>query len=463
MRETTCDVAVIGAGSAGIAAHRAARGTGARALLIEAGPGGTTCARVGCMPSKLLAAAASAAHDARNTGLFGIEVPDVRVDGRAVLGRLRRERDHFVRGVLDNLDHLPGEERLCGYARFVDGRTLAVDDDRLVRFKAAVIATGSSPGIPGSLAAVRERVLTTDTLFEIEELPASLAVIGAGAVGIELAQAMARLGVETSVFEVGSSVAGLHEPSLLAEAADAFSHDVRLYLGTRVVEAYPEGAGVRLHWQNPDGGVADGVFARVLAAAGRTPNLSGLGLGKAGLRLDEQGVPRFEARSLLCEGAPVFIAGDADTLRPVLHEAVRQGRIAGENAAALAASGPLVAPTPWPALAMVFTDPEAATVGAAYDPDPGDGRLTGAMSFRDQGRARITGRVAGGVRVWADRSGRLLGGEMLGAGVEHLAHGLAHAVGDGLTVKDLRARPYYHPTLEEGLDGALADIVHRLG
>lgn len=122
MRELSYDVAVIGAGTAGIAAYRAAA-AGARPVLIERGSGGTTCARVGCMPSKLLIAAASAAHGARNADLFGVRVSGVTVDGPAVLGRLRAERDRFVESVVAGLDPLPEDARLAGHATFSDSRT----------------------------------------------------------------------------------------------------------------------------------------------------------------------------------------------------------------------------------------------------------------------------------------------------------------------------------------------------
>ncbi|RZK92091.1 MAG: dihydrolipoyl dehydrogenase, partial [Methylobacterium sp.] len=178
MTHQTCDVAVIGAGTAGIAAFRAAEAAGADAVLIERGPGGTTCARVGCMPSKLLVAAAAAAHDARRASLFGVAVSGVSVDGPAVMARVRAERDRFVAGVRDGLDAIPSAKRLAGEARFLDARTLALGDDRRVAFRAAVIATGSSPSIPKPLAPLGDAVLTTDTVFELPDLPASLAVIG---------------------------------------------------------------------------------------------------------------------------------------------------------------------------------------------------------------------------------------------------------------------------------------------
>lgn len=458
MRDLACDVAVIGAGTAGLAAYRAATEAGARAVLIERGPGGTTCARVGCMPSKLLIAAATAAHAARSTDLFGIRVSGVSVDGPAVLARLRAERDRFVGSVLDGLDEIPEDARIRGSARFVDRRTLAVGADTRIRFQAAIVATGSSPIVPKPLRGLGDRLLTTDTVFEIPDLPDSLAVLGAGAVGIEIAQAMARLGVAVTVLDAGDTIAGLSEPNLAHQAAAIFGAELDLHLGATLERAEPEGDGVRLDWTDRHGRGQVTRAARVLAAAGRAPNLEDLDLAAAGLHLGEDGVPAFDHRTLVCVGAPVLIAGDADTWRPVLHEARRQGKIAGANGAALAAGRPVQAAEPWTSLAMVFTHPQAAAIGAPYAPETGD-RIIGAMDFADQGRARVEGHNQGGIRIWADRGGRLLGGEMLGPAVEHLAHLLTYAVAEGLTARDVIDRPIYHPTVEEALTTALTDIL----
>ncbi|MDP4001868.1 dihydrolipoyl dehydrogenase [Methylobacterium sp. NEAU K] len=459
MLELDCDVAVIGAGTAGIAAHRAATEAGARSVLIERGAGGTTCARAGCMPSKLLVAAANAAHEARNSDLFGIRVSGVAVDGPAVLGRLRAERDRFVDAVLAGIDALPGYERLEGSARFHDGRNLTVGEHTRVAFRAAVIATGSSPTIPKALRGIGGRTLTTDTLFESPDLPDSLAVLGAGAVGIEIAQAMARLGVPVTVLDAGDAVAGLSEPDLARQAAGIFGSELELHLGSTLEAAAPDGQGVRLDWIDRDGRAQVTRVARVLAATGRSPNLDGIGIEAAGLRLGADGVPDFDRRSPVCAGAQILIAGDADAWRPVLHEASRQGRIAGANAAALAAGRAVEAPVPWTSLAMVFTHPQVAVIGAPYDPDAA-GRLTGTVDFSDQGRARVECRNRGGIRVWADREGRLLGGEMLGPDVEHLAHLLTYAIEDGLSAQAMQDRPIYHPTVEEGFATALSEITH---
>jgi dihydrolipoamide dehydrogenase len=459
MIEHECDVAVIGAGTAGLAAYRAATAAGARALLIERGPGGTTCARVGCMPSKLLIAAATAAHGARNTDLFGVRVSGVRVDGPAVLARLRAERDRFVGSVFDGIEALPAADRIAGHARFTDAHTLAIADEVRIRFRAAVIATGSSPIVPKPLQGLAG-VVTTDTLFEIPDLPDSLAILGAGAVGLEVAQAMARLGVAVTVIDAGDTAAGLSEPVLAGQAETIFGGELELHLGGRVQDAAQDGDGVRLTWTDRDGRIRVTRAGLVLAATGRAPNLDGIGLEAAGLHRGEDGVPDFDRRSLVCAGGPILIAGDADAWRPVLHEASRQGSIAGANAAALAAGRPVATPAPWTSLALVFTHPQAAVIGAAYDPDAVD-RVVGAVDFSDQGRARVEGVNRGGMRVWADREGRLLGGEMLGPAVEHLAHVVTYAIADGLTAREVQDRPIYHPTVEEGLQSLMSQIIQK--
>src|SRR5690242_21400497 len=143
MRKQKTDVAVIGAGTAGLAAYRAAKAAGRTALLIEGGVYGTTCARVGCMPSKLLIAPAEAAHSVERFPAFGLR-GDVEVDGKAVMARVRRERDRFVGFVIQGVDAIPASDKIHGYARFLDDTTLSVGETT-IEARAVVIATGSSP------------------------------------------------------------------------------------------------------------------------------------------------------------------------------------------------------------------------------------------------------------------------------------------------------------------------------
>ena len=192
MANLSCDVAIIGAGTAGLAAERAARKGGAKTLLIDDRFAGTTCASVGCMPSKLLIAAANAAFNARRASLFGIQT-QTSVDDRAVMARVRKERDKFVAATLRSIERIPDGIRLQQRARFTSRNTLELADGTNVSAKAIVVATGSRPSVPEPFQKLGDIVLTNDTIFELSSLPMSIAVVGAGPLGLELAQALTRL------------------------------------------------------------------------------------------------------------------------------------------------------------------------------------------------------------------------------------------------------------------------------
>ncbi|MGH7789899.1 MAG: dihydrolipoyl dehydrogenase [Candidatus Binatia bacterium] len=453
------DVAIIGAGSAGLAARRAAVAHGASVVLIEDGPYGTTCARVGCMPSKLLIAAADVAHEVAGAGRFGIRVGETRVDGAAVLARVRAERDRFVGFVVESVEALPAAERLRGRARFLAPTTLAVGDELRVEARAVVIATGSSPTVPPSLDAVRDRVLVNDDIFELPALPASLAVVGTGIVGLEIGQAMHRLGVRTAFFARSERRGPLTDPEVRAVAKRIFGAELDLR-PDGAPTAVHDGDGVLLRWQERNGQVRQERFDAVLAATGRLPNLGDLALEQTRLELDELGVPRFDPRTMQCGDAPIFLAGDVSNYRPVLHEAADEGALAGRNAARYPAVQAEIRRTP---LLIAFTDPNLAMVGeafAALDPQQTE---VGTVSYDDQGRARVMGQNAGLVRIYGRRDcGTLLGAEMVGPRVEHTAHLLAWAVQQQMTVTRALEMPFYHPVIEEGIRTALRDLCARL-
>ncbi len=456
MNTMRVDVAVIGAGTAGLSARREAAKLGAAVVLIEGGAYGTTCARVGCMPSKLLIAAAEAAHHVAEAGRFGIRVPEgVQVDGRAVLERVRRERDRFVGLVLESVEGIPAEQRLRGHARFAGPTTLLVDEHTRVEAKAVVIATGTSPTVPPTLQTVRERVLLSDDVFELPDLPASLAVVGTGIVGLELGQALHRLGVRTTFFSHSERLGPLTDPAVQSALADVLGRELDLQRAADLAVTCDAG-GFCLRWHDATGQAREARADAVLCATGRRPNLDALDLPRAGI----QGVPAVDPRTMQCPGLPIFLAGDVTAYRPLLHEASDEGTIAGINAACYPDVRAHVRRTP---LSITFTAPNIALVGipfAALDLEEAE---VGCASYADQGRARVMGENAGLVRVYARRdSGELLGAEMFGPRVEHTAHLLAWAVQRRLTVEDALAMPVYHPVIEEGIRTALRDLCARL-
>jgi len=445
-----CDVAIIGGGTAGLAAERSARRTGAQTLIIDPDFSGTTCANVGCMPSKLLIAAAEAAHSARRAAVFGIHAEPV-IDSAAVLARLRAERDHFAQATRDTIAKLPASVILRGTARFEDAATLVLDDGTRVTARAIVIAAGARPAVPAMFAALGDLVLTNETLFDLDTLPASLAVVGAGPLGLELGQAIARLGVAVTVLDTGAVLGGITDEPIAARLHEALAQEMTLALGVEIKASLSEGK-ARLQW-----GDEHALFDRVLVATGRPPSLAALGLETTGLALDAHGTPLFDRETMRCGESTIFIAGDASADRPVLHEASATGAIAGYNAARWPDVTPARRMVP---LSILFTDPPVATVGRT---DTGD-LVTGGADFTDQGRARVEGRAQGLAHLHADPGdGRLLGAVLFCPAADHLGHLIAWAVEDGRSASELLQRPFYHPTLEEGLKPALRQICTAVG
>lgn len=461
------DVAVIGAGTAGLGARRWAEKHGASTVIIEGGVHGTTCARVGCMPSKLLIAAADAAHGLQRASLFGVHAgprgqDGCRVDGPAVMRRVRAERDRFVGFVLEAVDRtIPAERQLRGHARFVGPTTLQVDDTR-VEARAVVVATGSTSFIPPVLRDVP--LLTNDDVFELEDLPASIAVIGAGVIGLELGQAFHRLGARTRILDLADKAGPATDPVVVESVRQVLGAELALSLGVRITAARRQPEGVELEWTDAGGATHRETFARVLAATGRRPNLAGLDLEKAGIALDERGLPRVDPRTAQAGESGVFIAGDVAGHRPLLHEASDEGQIAGANAARFAAGQPVRAHQRRTALTVVFTDPQIALVGRTFAELEKRGDFAvGEVDYDDQGRARVMGQNRGKVRIYGDvKRGRLLGAEMFGPAVEHTGHLLAWAVQARMDVVDTLQMPYYHPVVEEGIRTALRRLAANL-
>ncbi len=454
MQKRQADVVIIGAGTAGMTAYRAATRAGKKAILVEGGAFGTTCARVGCMPSKLLIAAADTAHQAQHTSAFGVHVDGtVRIDGKQVMQRVKSERDRFVSFVLSDVEAFPADDKVVGYAKFLDDQTVQVDEHTQIQAQSFVIATGSTSFIPKALLAAGDRLVINDDVFEWEDLPQRIVVVGAGVIGLELGQALSRLGVKTTLLNRSDTVGGITDPEVREAARAAFCCEFALEANATVTATELKDNQVVVHYEQ--NGQTHHVTADfVLSAAGRIPNVQGLGLENTSAELDEKGMPLFDTETLQIKNTAIFIAGDANNQHPILHEAADDGYQSGMNAAhwpqapvAVARRAPM---------GIVFTDPQIMKVGCAYkDLDLARTQI-GEVNFANQGRARVMLKNCGRLRVYADKeNGRFLGAEMLGPAAEHMAHLLAWCLQMELTIEQMLAMPFYHPVLEEGLRTAL--------
>jgi len=461
MKILNTDVAVIGAGTAGLAAYRAAKAEGRRALLIEGGPYGTTCARVGCMPSKLLIAAAEAAHDAAHASGFGVHIDGrLRIDGRQVMDRVKRERDRFVGFVIEGVENIPAEDKLRGTARFLSDNVLRVDDHTEVHARSVVIAAGSSPAMPENFRPLGDRALVNDDVFEWDDLPRRVVVFGPGVIGLELGQALSRLGVAVKVFGLSGSVAGLTDPAVRAAARKAFQEEFYLDPDARVLETRRVGDEVEIRYVGLDNSERTERFDYALVATGRRPNLKALDLDRTTLARNDKGVPEYDRGTLRAGQSSIFIAGDVNGDVPLLHEAADEGRIAGTNAARYPEVEPGLRRA---SLAVMFTDPQVAVAGARHASLEAGAFVTGEVDFGDQGRSRVMRKNRGLLHVYADReSGRFLGAEMVGPRMEHIGHLLAWAAQQKMTIGQMLEMPFYHPVIEEGLRTALRDAAAKL-
>jgi len=455
--EREVEVAIIGSGTAGLNAMGRVRRAKKSFVLINGGEPGTTCARVGCMPSKALIQVAEDFHRRTLYPRMGIEGGDgLSVDLPEVMEYVRELRDTFVDRVLSNsTDHLSEEEFIEQYARFVEPNLLELEDGSRIRAERIVIATGSTPIVPEAWKAFGDRIVTSDELFELEELPASLAVVGLGVIGLELGQAIARLGVEVTGFDLAERLGGATDPKVVEAAREVIGKEFPLHLGHPVeVSEEPDG---RLR---VTAGEASVVVEKVLASMGRRPNLDRLGLEKLGVELDENGIPPYDPNTMQIGELPLFLAGDVDADRPILHEAGDEGKIAGYNAAHWPEIRAFRRKVP---LAITFCDPNIVRVGRCFSELDPETTAIGEMKVAPVGRALIMGRNRGTIRVYADKaSGQFLGAEMCAPRAEHLGHLLAWCIRKGATVGELIQMPFYHPVMEEALQAALNALYHQV-
>lgn len=462
MNKREVDVAIIGAGTAGMVAYQRVRKATDKVVLIEGEQYGTTCARVGCMPSKLLIAAAERAHDLKTADDFGVLAGDVRIDGRLVMERVRAERDKFVAPVVRSMEKLPEEHRLMGHARFVDSHRLVVGEHTEVHVDRIIIATGSRPDVPGILKEAKDRLIVNDDVFDWQDLPESVAVFGPGVIGLELGQALARLGVRVRLFGVRGGLGGLRDEKIRDYAKGVFGEELALSLKAETRRVERRDDGVNVTWLE-NGQEHQETFGYLLAATGRRPNVDNLDIQNAGIELDDRGMPDFDPYTLRCGDSHIFIAGDVNNHRPLLHEAADEGRIAGDNAGAWPEVRTGLRKTP---LAVVFSDPQIASVGLTVhqvDEKCQGCFAVGEVSFENQGRSKVIGKNRGLLRVYGEHgSGLFLGAEMFGPAAEHIAHLLAWCVQKRMTVSEMLEMPFYHPVIEEGLRTALKDLNRNL-
>ncbi len=446
------DLLVVGAGAAGLSVTSVAARLGLRVALIERGRMGGDCLNTGCVPSKALLAAAHAAMAAREAARFGVKLPEPEIDWAGV-------RAH-VRGAIAALEPADSAARyralgatvIAGEARFVAPDAVVVDGQRLGA-RRFVVAAGGRPAVPPIPGLDQVAHLTSDTLFDLEDRPDHLLILGGGPIGLEMAQAHAALGCRVSLVEAAR--VGLREDPVLAAglAARLAGQGVALHEGVGVVEVAP----------GPTLVLADGRRiggSHLLVAVGRAANVGGLGLEAAGVRHSPRGIATDRGlRSLT--NRRVFAAGDIadpEGIGPRFFT-----HVGGYHAGILIRRilFRLPARVDYAALPrVIYTDPELAQIGmteaearaAGLDPRLADWPLA------ENDRAVAEGRSEGLVRLVLDRRGRLVGAGILAPGAGEMLGGLGLAISRRLPLSALAGAIAAYPTRAEAIKRAAGGV-----
>ena len=420
------DICVIGAGSGGLSVAAGAAQLGARTVLIESGKMGGDCLNTGCVPSKSLLSAAKARAHALEADRLGIMVRDARPDFSRVM-------DH-VHGVIAAIEPHDSVERFEGlgvtvlqdHARFVDRKTV-VAGGVTVRARRFVVATGSTAMVPPIPGLSETPFLTNESVFELEDLPQHLIVIGGGPIGVELSQAFQRLGSEVTLFE-GRQLLAKDDPELVEIVRQQLLADgVDLREGEAVesVGAYDGGISVSIQGK----GTLQG--SHLLVAAGRQPNVDDLGLEEAGVAYSDRGI-KVDAR-LRTSNKKIFAIGDVTGGLQFTHVAGYHAGIVIRNALFRVPAKADHSAVPW----VTYSDPELAHVGMSEaEARKAHGRKVRVVRwpFAENDRAMAEGDTRGLIKVIVGPKGRILGASLVGAGAGETIQPWILALSQGMKI-----------------------------
>jgi dihydrolipoyl dehydrogenase len=459
------DLVVIGGGPGGYTAAFRAADLGLKTLLVERYDTlGGVCLNVGCIPSKALLHVAQVLDEARGLKDHGLQFGEPKID----LAALRKWKDSVVSKLTGGLTGLARKrkvQRLTGEARFDTPHSLVVqtaEGVRSVRFEQAIIAVGSRsvtlPGFPTD----DPRIMSSTGALALADVPKRLLIVGGGIIGLEMATVYDALGSEVTVVELADRLIPQADQDLVARLQKRIKKRYAgIHLSTRVDRVVAQKRGLRVSFTGADD-PGDTTFNRILLAVGRRPNGDTLGAEAAGLRVDERGFVPVDLRQRT-NVEHIFAIGDVVGQPMLAHKASSEGKVAAEVAAGLESGfDARVIPS------VAYTDPELAWVGVTEQEAKAQGLAHGKGSFpwaangRSLGMARDEGLTK---LLFDDRSGRVIGGGIVGPGAGDLISEIALAIELGADAEDLALTIHPHPTLSETIamsaeafSGTLTDL-----
>ncbi|HEY8450497.1 MAG TPA: dihydrolipoyl dehydrogenase [Bacillota bacterium] len=464
---TGTDVLVIGGGPGGYPAAIRAAQLGKEVVLVEREALGGVCLNVGCIPSKALISAANSYRRIQEEAERGILVDNARV----AMDKLQA----WKQGVVERLTG--GVAKLCegngvtvvrGTATFTGPNQVLVETEAgtsSYHFEHAIIATGSRPIELRAFPFDGERILNSTDALALADIPKHLLVIGGGYIGLELGTVFAKLGSQVTVVEMTNQLLPGTEPELVRVVERRLRRlGVTVHLETQAQRLEHTADGVRVTLRRLPGEETITIEAdRVLVTVGRRPNSDNLGLDRAGVAVDERGFIRVDEQRRTSVGH-IFAIGDVAGEPMLAHKATHEGLVAAE-----AIAGKRVAFEPAAIPAVIFTDPEIATVGwtEAQAQAAGHQVVVGRFPFQASGRALTTGETEGFVKIVADAESHvILGVQIVGPEASDLISEGALAIEMAARLDDLALTIHPHPTLSETLmeaaEAALGQPVHIL-
>ena len=433
------DLVVIGGGAAGLTAAGMSAVLGAKTLLVSDSPLGGDCTWHGCVPSKTLLKAAKVAHEMRSASKYGLVAPDSVHDWTQIMDRVHsiREQVYQEADAPPNMEKL-GVEVIPARARFIDGNSVELIDlgtqaKRVISSRFFIIATGSRPAIPKIEGIDRVGCLTNENLFEMKEQPKRLLILGAGPIGIEMAQAFRRLGSAVTLTDRGARILRRDDAELTAILEQSLrTEGVDFQLGVEVERIEPGVA-----YLKGGGRIA---FDAVLAATGRRPNNESLQLAAAGVEHNERGVTVDDRCRTTRKN--IFACGDVTGKSLFTHMAEHTAKVAVMNAILHFPSSVDGGRIPW----CTFTDPELAHVGLGEEElrNRGESFRVYRFPFSKLDRAVTDSEPTGMVKVCASKRGKILGASILGANAGEMIaeYALAMKVNAGLNKVSATIHPY---------------------
>lgn len=443
------NLVVIGGGTAGLVTAAGAAGLGAKVALIERHLMGGDCLNVGCVPSKALIRASRAVAQVRNAGAFGVKVPDgVTVDFPAVMERLRRLRAEISTNDSAARFKKLGVDVFIAQGRFTGSDTVEAGG-KILRFAKAVIATGAravTPPIPGLKEA---GALTNETIFSLTELPKRLLVIGAGPIGVEMAQAFARFGSQVTLFEAMHGLLTKEDQDAAEIVRKSLDRDTVEFLCCVDIEGVERvGAVSTVRFNSKHGPSGTKEFDAILVGAGRAPNIEGLDLDRVGVTYDKFGVKVDD--HLRTANPKIYAAGDICLAAKFTHTADFSARIVIQNALFMGRKRFSALTIPW----CTYTDPEIAHVGL-YEKEAlakGLKVRTFLQKFEDVDRAIIDGETEGFVKILVEEgTDKILGATIVSSHAGDMISEISVAMNNGVGLAGIGATIHPYPTQAEAV------------